>query len=61
MSETETCEICGKPGAKVAYFASGMAAVVWRHHECDHSGASREISPSEERQEWGINQWLRRE
>jgi|GraSoiStandDraft_30_1057271.scaffolds.fasta_scaffold1951443_1 hypothetical protein len=42
-AETESCDICGKPGATVAYFATGMAAVVYRHHEC----APRELSPSE--------------
>jgi len=53
-----TCHICGKDGAGVAYFATGMAEVVYRHHECDRP---REVSPSEERQEWSIDQWLRRE
>ena len=27
-AETESCDICGKPGATVSYFATGMAAVV---------------------------------
>jgi hypothetical protein len=30
-----TCEICGKPNATVAYFATGMTEVAYRHHECD--------------------------
>jgi hypothetical protein len=55
---TETCEICGKPGANVPYFATGMPAVVWHHHECDRVSTSREMSPSEERQAWSIDQWL---
>jgi hypothetical protein len=58
MNGTETCEICGKPNANVAYFRTGMAEIVYRHHECDRKALMREASPSEERQEWGINQWL---
>jgi hypothetical protein len=54
----EICQICGKPGATVAYFATGMTEVVYRHHECDRHGAPRELSPSEERQAWSINEWL---
>jgi len=54
----ERCELCGAPGATVAYFATGMAAVVYRHHECDRRSGRRELSPSEERQEWSIDQWL---
>ncbi len=52
------CGICGNPGANVAYFASGMTEVVYRHHECDRRGAPRELSPSEERQAWSIDQLL---
>ena len=55
-----TCEICGKPGANIAYFAIGMVAVVYRHHECDRP-TPRELSPAEERKEWGINNWLNSE
>jgi len=60
MNETEICEICGAPNANVAYYRSGMTAVVYRHHECDRKASAREPTPSEERQEWGINQWLTR-
>jgi len=56
-----TCEICGQPGAHVAYFRTGMVEVVYRHHECDHRNGPPELSPSEERQEWGIDQWLNSE
>jgi len=50
--EDGACELCGLGGAGVAYFASGMIEVVWRHHECDRHHSARELSPSEERQEW---------
>jgi hypothetical protein len=42
MTRTESCDICRKPGTTVAYFATGMAAVVYRHHECDRA---REQNP----------------
>jgi hypothetical protein len=61
MTGKEICSICGKPGATVAYFATGMAEVVYRHQECDRHGAPRELSPSEERQAWSIDQWLNSE
>jgi hypothetical protein len=48
----KACELCGKPNADVAYFRTGMTTVVYRHAACDRR---RELSPSEERQEWG---WL---
>ena len=54
-----TCEICGKPGANIAYFAIGMVAVVYRHHECDRE--RDEMSAHEHRQEWSIEQWLKAE
>jgi hypothetical protein len=53
-----TCEICGGPNAEVAYFRTGMRQVTYHHAACDRG---RERSPSEERQEWGIEQWLKRE
>jgi hypothetical protein len=61
MNGTETCEICGRPHTNVAYFASGMTAVVYRHHECDRRAAPRELSSFEERQAWSIDQWLFKE
>jgi hypothetical protein len=54
----KTCNVCGEPGATVAYFATGMTEVVYRHHECDRLGASRDLSPSEERQAWHIDRML---
>jgi hypothetical protein len=54
----ETCEICGKSNTNVAYFRTGMTAVVYRHHECDRRVAMREPSAAEERQEWSLNKWL---
>jgi hypothetical protein len=36
---TKTCNVCGKPGAALAYFATGMTEVVYRHHECDRIGS----------------------
>jgi hypothetical protein len=58
---SRTCDICGLPGATIAYFATGMREVVYRHHACDRRHAPRELSPSEERHEWGVNQRLRSE
>jgi hypothetical protein len=58
MNGTERCQICGGPNANVAYFRTGMTEVVYRHHECDWRGSPRELSPAEERQEWGLNKWL---
>lgn len=56
MTGHEVCELCGKPGADVAYIRSGMTKVTYRHAACDRG---REFSPSEERQEWSLDQWLR--
>jgi hypothetical protein len=61
MSKTRTCDICGEAGANVTYFKTGMTEVVYRHHECDRRGGPPELSPAEERQEWGIDQWLKAE
>jgi hypothetical protein len=34
------CDACGKSGATLAYFATGMTEVVYRHHECERLGAA---------------------
>jgi len=54
----DVCEVCGRPGAGIAYFKTGMTRVIWLHAACD---PGRDTSPSEERQEWSISQWLWRE
>jgi hypothetical protein len=59
MNGTEICEICGEPGANIAYFRTGMTAVVYRHSECDRDRS--EMSAHKHRQEWGIEQWLKSE
>jgi hypothetical protein len=53
---SQQCTLCGKPGATVAYFSTGDSAVTYRHYDCDKG--KREISAAENRQQWGLDQWL---